>query len=179
MQTSQTMIGEQWGIIIEMAIKRDDKVERMKSLLESKIKDCVYEYTKLCNFVYSNVWIDKNDKNVKWHYECSEDKITHALEDREKCTLELAKLLVQLNRYIRDRRIRDEKRDTTLVCYEYKSSKRYLNPVCGKKFLYRKYIIEFEIGYVFKKNKTYSVSREHVELEWVNERLIRKEIGFK
>jgi hypothetical protein len=154
-----------------MAIKRDDKVERMKSLLESKIKDCVYEYTKLCNFVYSNMRFDKENG---WHYECSEHKITHALDDREKCALELTKLLIWLERYVRDRKIRDEKRDTDLVCYEFKSSKRYLDPVCGKKFLYRKYIIEFEIGYVFKKNKTYSVSREHVELEWVNERLIRK-----
>ncbi len=160
-----------------MAIKRDDKIKHMKALFEAKIKDCVYEYTKLCNFVHSNMWFDKDEGS--WHYECSEHKIDRAIEEREKCALELAKLLVWLERYVCDRRIDDVKHGTTLVCYEHKSSKCYLNPVCGKKFLRRKHVIEFEIGYTFKKTKTYSVSREHVELEWVNERLIRKEIGFK
>ncbi len=160
-----------------MAIKRDDKIEHMKALFEAKIKDCVYEYTKLCNFVHSNMWFDKDEGG--WHYECSEHKIDRAIEEREKCALELAKLLVWLRRYACVPEIRDEKRDITLMCYEFESSKRYLNPVCGKKFLLQRYIIEFEIGYTFKKTKTYSVSREHVELEWVNERLIRKEIGLK
>lgn len=177
MQISQMMTGEHQETIIEMAIKRDDKVERMKLLFEAKIKDCVYEYTKLSDFVYSNVWFDK-DKGG-WHYECSKHKIDRVIEDREKCALELAKLLVWLERYVCDRRIDDIKHNTALVCYEFESSKRYLNPVCGKKFLRRKYLVEFEIGYTFKKTKTYTVSREHVELEFVNERLIRKEIGFK
>lgn len=149
-----------------MAIKREDKNEHMKALLEAKIKDCVYEYTKLCNFVHSNMWYEKNGNKGGWHYECSKHEITRALEDREKCALELAKLLVWLERYFRDRRIRDEKRDTTLVCYEFKSSKRHLTSMGGKKFLCRKYIIEFEIGYTFKKTKTYTASREHVEFEW-------------
>lgn len=160
-----------------MAIKRDNNIEHMKTLLETKIKDCVYKYTELSNFVYSNMWFDK-DKGG-WHYEGGEHKITRAVEDCEKCTLELAKLLVWLRRYACVSEIRDEKHNTTLSCYEFKSSKRYLNPVCGKKFLSRRYIIEFEIGYMFKKTKTYSTSREHVELQWINERLIRKEIGFK
>ena len=159
-----------------MAIKREDKIEHMKALLESKIKDYVYKYTELSNFVYSNMWFDKENG---WHYECSGHKITRALEDRKKCTLEISKLLVCLRRYACVPEIRDEKHDTTLSCYEFESSKRYLDSVCGKKFLLRRYIIEFEIGYIFKKNKTRSVSREHVELEWVNERLIRKEIGFR
>ena len=160
-----------------MAIKRDDKVECMKSLLEAKIKDYVYEYTKLSNFVHSNMWYDKDEGG--WHYEGGSTRIVHAVEDREKCTLEIAKLLVWLGRYCCTRRVDDIKRDTALVCYEFESSKCYLNPVCGKKFLRRKYLVEFEIGYTFKKTKTYSVSRERVELEFVNERLIRKEIGFK
>lgn len=161
-----------------MAIKRDDKVERMKALFEAKIKDCVYEYVKLRNFVSSNMWIDNNEEGG-WHYECGPSRIVHAVENREKCALELAELLVWLRRYACVPEIRDEKRDITLMCYEFESSKRYLNPVCDKKFLFQRYIIEFEIGYTLKKNKTRSVSREHVELEWVNERLIRKEIGFK
>lgn len=160
-----------------MAIKRDDRIERMKSLLEAKIKDCVYEYTKLSDFVYSNVWFDKDEGG--WHYDCSKHKIDRVIEDREKCALELAKLLVWLRRYACVPEIRDEKHDITLMCYNFESSKRYLNPMCGKKFLFQRYIIEFEIEHTFKKTKTYSVSREHVELEWVNERLIRKEIGFK
>lgn len=160
-----------------MAIKREDKMEHMKALLETKIKDCVRKYTKLCNLVYSNIWFDK--EKGEWHYEGGSQRIVHAVEDREKCALEIAKLLVWLRRYVCAYEIIDEKRNTTLRCYEFESTKRYLNPMCGEKFLYRKYIVEFEIVYMLEKNKTRSISREHIELELVNERLIRKEIGFK
>lgn len=159
-----------------MAIKRKDKVERMKTLLEEKIKDCVYEYTKLSNFVCSNMWFDKDEGG--WHYEGGASKIVHAVEEREKCTLEIAKLLAWLGRYCCTRKIRDEKRDTDLVCYGFESSKRYLYTTRGEKLSSRTYRIDFAIGYTFKKT-TYCETHEHVGLEWVNEKLIRQEFLFK
>lgn len=176
MQISQMMTGEHWGIITKMAIKREDKVERMKTLLETKIKDYVYKYVKLSDFVSSNMWIDNNEKGG-WHYEGGPSRIVHAVEEREKCTLEIAKLLVWLGRYCCIRRIRDEKRDTTLVCYGLESSKRYFDTIRGEKLLSRACSVDFAIEHTFK--KSYYELHEHVELEWVNEKLIRNEIGFK
>jgi len=177
MQISQMMTGEHWGIITEMAIKREDKVERMKTLLETKIKDYVYKYAKLSNFINSKMWFDENEGG--WHYDGGSRRIVHAVEEREKCTLELAKLLLWFKSYSEAHEIRDEKRDTTLICYEFTSSKHYLNLAFDKKLLSRRYIIDFKIEYMLKKTNNYYVSRERVELEWVNEKLIKKEIKFK